>query len=79
MRENQYYTTQRFTLISDEVHSDGSGELLKMLLTLALASTCAPLRRRMRMMSVWFALAARCSGVSPRTVGTSGLALCCSR
>lgn len=51
----------------------------KLSLTLALASTCAPLRSKMRMMSVWLARAAKCSGVSPRTVGTSGLASFCSR
>ena len=48
-------------------------------LTLALASTRAPLRRRMRMISVWLARAARWRGVSPLTVGTSGLASCCSK
>lgn len=31
------------------------------------------------MISDWFALAARCNGVSPRTVGTSGLAPCWMR
>lgn len=49
------------------------------LLTLARASTLAPFLSKIRIMSVWLALAARCRGVSPLTVGTSGLASCCSR
>lgn len=47
--------------------------------TRALASTWAPLRSNIRMISVWLARAAKCSGVSPRTVGRSGLASCCSK
>ena len=43
-------------------------------LTLALASTLAPFLSKILMMSVWLARAARCSGVSPLTVASSGLA-----
>jgi len=47
--------------------------------TLALASTCAPFRRRMRITSVWLARAAKCNAVSPLTVVVSMPAPCCSR
>lgn len=41
-------------------------------LTLALASTLAPFLNNILMISVWLARAAKCRGVSPLTVGTSG-------
>lgn len=54
-------------------------EALNAILTLALASTWAPFLRSILIISVWFALAAKCNGVSPLTVGISGLASCCSK
>lgn len=49
------------------------------ILTLARASTSAPFLRSILIISVWFALAAKCNGVSPLTVGMSGQASCCSK
>ena len=72
--ENEIYAESfmRFSQIQMLLSNKTMGE--KIILTLALASTLAPFLRRILMMSVWLARAARWRGVSPRTVASSGLA-----
>ena len=66
-RHNQVHRMTIFTLSLTHVQSTGSSDKH----TLALASTLARARIRMRMTSIWFARAARCKAVSPRIVAVS--------
>ena len=73
--ENEIYAEsfmRFFPNLNAALQQNNAGEKIR--LTLALASTLAPFLRRILMMSVWLARAARWRGVSPRTVASSGLA-----